>query len=458
LLDISVRRTNPAIPHALEAIVAKCLAVTAEERYADAGVLAEDLARFLQHQALVHAVNPSRRERCANWGMRHRLRLAIGAACLLPLAFLLGVVADRTMLRRRPLEPIASSPVLRDAVSALDEGRPDDSIEPLSRLAEQYAGSALPSLYLCIAHDARMRESDAERCFMRALAIPGAKSEMVAWGSRDQRLPERLDRFARRRFTNAVTIEPGGKDLAQDEGLRQKDELNRLAMEASAIAYGIRSGGEPIPAGAELSGETPSTSKVAEASRSDSDSSAFYLALAEQEFQKYESVLERVDRAMKSMGSQEPSDVQERIEFRRRLYDWRLLHGRALTKLAERSRREGAPSSLKKARECLQLADRDLLSCDRYVSSMGRSQKEKHQVEQVRVEAMMIRVEIDLDEGNVRVAKGHLDRARTALREYDELATLVDRRKYLDTFYQRMNAIERRFQQEASKKDAIGQN
>ena len=39
LLDVSVRRFNPAIPHALEAIVAKCLALLADDRYPDAGSL-----------------------------------------------------------------------------------------------------------------------------------------------------------------------------------------------------------------------------------------------------------------------------------------------------------------------------------------------------------------------------------------------------------------------------------
>src|SRR5262249_7412683 len=35
LLDVSVRRANPAIPHALEAIVAKCLAVSLADPYAE---------------------------------------------------------------------------------------------------------------------------------------------------------------------------------------------------------------------------------------------------------------------------------------------------------------------------------------------------------------------------------------------------------------------------------------
>src|SRR5205823_4364638 len=55
-----------AIPKALEAIVARCLAPRPEGRYADATDLAADLERFLEKQPLRHAVNPSRRELVSN--------------------------------------------------------------------------------------------------------------------------------------------------------------------------------------------------------------------------------------------------------------------------------------------------------------------------------------------------------------------------------------------------------
>src|SRR5262249_1899624 len=82
LLDVSVRRSNPAIPHALEAIVAKCLSVPVGDRYPDAGALAEDLDCFLRRSPLGHAVNPSRRERCVNWVSRNRVRFAVAAGLL----------------------------------------------------------------------------------------------------------------------------------------------------------------------------------------------------------------------------------------------------------------------------------------------------------------------------------------------------------------------------------------
>ena len=71
-LDVAVRRFNPAIPPSLEAIVAKCLALAPADRYADAESLAKDLERFLNHQPLLKAGNPSRRERVGNYLKRQR--------------------------------------------------------------------------------------------------------------------------------------------------------------------------------------------------------------------------------------------------------------------------------------------------------------------------------------------------------------------------------------------------
>src|SRR4051794_39759073 len=44
------RRLNPAVPHALEAILARCLEYEREARYPSAQALADDLQRFLKHQ------------------------------------------------------------------------------------------------------------------------------------------------------------------------------------------------------------------------------------------------------------------------------------------------------------------------------------------------------------------------------------------------------------------------
>jgi hypothetical protein len=77
LLDVSVRGVNSAIPRALEAITARCLALPLEVRYPDAGALAENLERFLRGRPLVHAANPSRCARLGSW-IERGLRILMG--------------------------------------------------------------------------------------------------------------------------------------------------------------------------------------------------------------------------------------------------------------------------------------------------------------------------------------------------------------------------------------------
>ena len=74
-LVTDVRQFNPQIPHALQAIVERCLCFNPDDRYPDAQSLAEDLERFLTRQPLRLAVNPSRRERIGNWVTRNRARI-----------------------------------------------------------------------------------------------------------------------------------------------------------------------------------------------------------------------------------------------------------------------------------------------------------------------------------------------------------------------------------------------
>jgi serine/threonine protein kinase len=85
----SARSLNPDVPHALSAIVARCLDPAPARRYPDATALAEDLQRYLDHRPLRHAVNPSRLEVTRNWGRRHRISLAF--ATILPLVLTAAV-------------------------------------------------------------------------------------------------------------------------------------------------------------------------------------------------------------------------------------------------------------------------------------------------------------------------------------------------------------------------------
>ncbi len=61
-----LRPWNPAVSHAIESIVHRCLAAEPANRYQSANELAEDLRRQLDHQPLLHAPEPSRRDASAN--------------------------------------------------------------------------------------------------------------------------------------------------------------------------------------------------------------------------------------------------------------------------------------------------------------------------------------------------------------------------------------------------------
>src|SRR5690606_35248488 len=67
-----IRAANARVPHALDAILRRCLAHEPAERYPDASALADDLRAFLRRRPLAHATNPCRRERGVNWLRRNR--------------------------------------------------------------------------------------------------------------------------------------------------------------------------------------------------------------------------------------------------------------------------------------------------------------------------------------------------------------------------------------------------
>ena len=67
-----VRRVNGSVPHALEAIVSKCLSDAPIDRYRSAEALADDLGRFLSRRPLAHTKNRSLFETTINRVKRRR--------------------------------------------------------------------------------------------------------------------------------------------------------------------------------------------------------------------------------------------------------------------------------------------------------------------------------------------------------------------------------------------------
>lgn len=150
VLPVEIRRHLPGTPHALEAIVRKCLRHDPDERYRNAADLAEDLERMLQRRPTAHVANPSRAERLRDWAARNRRVLATNAAYLGVLALLSPLLARQAALALRP--DVRDRPELKAARGALDAHDPDTAFRHLSQLAEEYPSSPVPRLYAALAH------------------------------------------------------------------------------------------------------------------------------------------------------------------------------------------------------------------------------------------------------------------------------------------------------------------
>jgi serine/threonine protein kinase len=172
---VSIRRHDPGVPCALEAIVARCLAYSPDERYPDALALADDLERFLERRPLRHAFNPSVLERIGNRARRHPWRLlaaAIVFATMIPVVSRMAIVW---------LVPVERREAFRSAVADLEAGR-DRSIERLEALSQDYPDSPLVPFYLSVALARKNDIEGAAREFNRALNQTHAVEDLVAWG------------------------------------------------------------------------------------------------------------------------------------------------------------------------------------------------------------------------------------------------------------------------------------
>ena len=240
LIDVAVSRINPSIPRALEAILAKCLTVAPENRYPDAGTLADDLRRFLNHQSLTFAVNPSRRERVGNWAIRNRLSIGTVATVILIMA-LLFMPVRRQM--QRHFVPIETLPRYQAAIQAIDDRKfPDNRefvdeqiIKPLQELLPIYPESWDLKLYLSLAHNGiNIFDPEVESYFREVMRTPDSAEKMRVWGTKHPSIARHLDKFAENRLEQLETIlenRPGAKPQEIEQLEREHISLAKYALE-----------------------------------------------------------------------------------------------------------------------------------------------------------------------------------------------------------------------------------
>lgn len=189
LKPASLRSQVRGVPHALDAIAARCLAAEPSDRYEHAGELAEDLQRFLGRRPARHAPNPSRRERLGLWLRRNWIAVTMGVV-LLALAPIGLHLAELAWLKHR----VETHP--NSASARIDLGMAYERVGMSSDAREQY-------------HLAEKLEDAAEALGRGVRARPDSAALWTSLGlvQIDNKPPEWED--ARRAFQRALSLDPG---------------------------------------------------------------------------------------------------------------------------------------------------------------------------------------------------------------------------------------------------------
>ena len=169
---------HPHLPHALESIVGRCLAPRPDGRYPDAATLADDLDRFLTHQPLRHALNPSHIERATNWARRNVVFLVALSAVLLVAGTFLAWNFER--LTRAPEQ----RSTFARAIKELNDNHPAAALPRLESLAREAPHSPVIALHQAMALASLDRKREAIAPFAHAWAAPGVHDILRDWGQR----------------------------------------------------------------------------------------------------------------------------------------------------------------------------------------------------------------------------------------------------------------------------------
>jgi serine/threonine protein kinase len=385
-LDVAVRRFNPEIPYALEAIVAKCLTLSTDDRYTSAQELENDLDRFLKFQPLKYASNPSRRERARNWLVRHRRILATAAALLI-----IGAVYP---VYKKLNPPIETTRAFVSAVDAFESGNSADAArrfrvleqaDPQSSLVKFYLGFALRSV--TSSRDDGIDEADQQ--LTRALAPRNVARSLTSWSKGHPEFVSHLVEFAEDRMVEA-------DKAAQkcDDGSRLEDEDRRNLVREPKYKLAAQA------------------LKVAEELDQSSTTIQRLLAQTEEGHGNYAAAYERVARLINSF---DPTAMNDSSFFSHELRGWVVLNW-AEQELSKKSVNSQTLRRLEEARE-------DFDFCSRFLAerSFGDTQSEKkYYVMQHGLRTKVATAEVELAIGPLPEAKKHLDECGRALRDLDD--------------------------------------
>jgi len=396
-VDVAVRRANPAIPRALEAIVARCLAFAPDDRYPDAQALEHDLDRFLRYRPLERFANPSRRERLGNWLMRHR-RVLSSAACTIVLGALLYSSWHARPPANLPKGPkIEASPDFQAAVRFVKDGDYKRAEDNLRRLEKVYRQSCLVKFYLCFALNADgKQESAANDYLLSALAVPDAESTLIDWAQGHREVSDLLVDFAdsRIRFADEFVerwdrANPRSSEAVHDEERDREFRRPRYELASKALLL------------AEL--------LLAEKLEGTSWKCRLLLAKTEQIFGNYEAAYDRLTRLISEIASSGTPDSDMS-------YFCRTLRGRVAFEWAEHQRRSG-PTAGEQTLRRLQDGGKDLELCASILNQWSFDEDQKTKVyhslhDRLRATVTLAEVETDL---------GRVDEAAKSFRRAERL-------------------------------------
>jgi serine/threonine protein kinase len=399
-LEVSVRRLNPTLPHALDAIVAKCLTFSPDDRYPDAQALAQDLDRFLKHQRLVNATNPSRRERLGNWMRRHRRALAESVACLICLMLSVALLYPRINELLKPR--IETLPDFQSAIEHLDQYESQRALELLLPLEQDYRQSPLLQLYLSFALDGDRKWKEAESHFAAvaaALGDPEVENTLVKWEKGHPEVVSFLEEFAETRFHIASdrTVNDVEKKSyeGEEEVVEDRKPYYKLARAALRLATRLKP---------------------------DSQKALCLLAKAEDFFgDDFALANELITRSIDLAYSvTDEAKALARGEYIDNLIACRTVRCQIKTHLADFLRARGSSHDTSEAFEHMKTAEKDLQKLESLLTSSNAPVQpvKDHEFLETKLKAMLTLGETEMDHLRLADADHHLKRAKKTIGDW----------------------------------------